>query len=176
MLDILELKNGILSVKDQYAGSFSLGDKQFSDIVAKLHSMQKRINGSYAKFDQAYVAKSSLGRMMFFFRKYFMQLAMNRFGYRRSDYESMTIEQGFYITFSQTILKDLFTLRWKSMVSWDSYSDFERSAIQKTITEISIILTCMLLYTLLGYNPDDKERMKNLKKEIGHNKLQYLHC
>jgi hypothetical protein len=165
LLDILERKNGVLSVKDQYSTAFELGGKQFSDLVAKLHAMQKRINGSYAKFDQAYAAKSSIGRLMFFFRKYFIQLAVNRFSLRRNDYEGMTVEQGFYITFTQTILRDLVTFRFKSMLLWDSYSDSERAGIRKTITELMTIATCMAIYTLLlGYDPDDKERMKKLKK------------
>ncbi len=167
LLDILELnKDGVLSVKAQYEQTFKLGDKQFSDLIAKLHSMQKRINGSYAKFDTAYAAKSSMGRLMFFFRKYFIQLGMNRFGYMRPDYEGMTVEQGFYITFAQTIIKDFFKFRWKFLKNWNNYSDFERAAIAKTVTELGIMLSLFAMYgLLLGYDDDDKDRMKKLKRE-----------
>ncbi len=167
LLDILELnKDGKLSVKAQYQQTFQLGDKQFSDLVGKLHSMQKRINGAYAKFDTAYAAKSSMGRLMFFFRKYFVQLGMNRFGYMRPDYEGMTIEEGFYITFAKTAIKDLLKLRWNIVKNWNNYSDFERAAIAKTLTELGIILTLWALYgLLLGYDDDDKDRMKKLKRE-----------
>ena len=164
LLDIMEKRDGKLSIKKEYEDAFEIGGKQFSDIVAKLHSMQKRINGSYAKFDGAYTAKSSLGRMMFFFRKYFVQLAMNRLGQRRPDFEGMTVEQGFYITFYQSVIQDIIKLRWNFAKNWSNYSDPERAAIAKTLTELSVILTSFLIYgLLLGYDPDDEDRMKKLK-------------
>ena len=167
LLDILELnKDGKLSVKKEHEAVFEIGGKQFSDLIAKLHSMQKRINGSYAKFDQAYAAKSSIGRMMFFFRKYFIQLGMNRLGYRRPDFEGMTVEQGFYITFYQTVLKDLAKFRFNIIKNWNNYSDSERAAIRKTMTDLGVMFTCFMIYSLLlGYDPDDKERLKKLRAE-----------
>ena len=167
LLDILEKgQDGKLTVKAQYQNVFEIGGKQFSDLVAKLHSMQKRINGSYAKFDNAYAAKSSIGRMMFFFRKYLIQLGMNRLGYRRPDFEGMTVEQGFYITFAQTVLKDLAKFRFNIIKNWNNYSDTERAAIAKTLTDMAVIFTCWMIYSmLLGYDPDDKDRLKKLRKQ-----------
>lgn len=166
LLDILELKNGKISVKSQYETSFEIGSKQFSDLVSKLHSMQKRINGSYAKFDSAYASKSSMGRMMYFFRKYFIQLGMNRLGIRRPDFEGMTVEQGFYITFAQTVLKDLARFRLKSALTWQDYSDSERAAIRQTLTDLAVIFVCFAIYNLLlGYDPDDKDRLKKLREK-----------
>lgn len=166
LLDVLELRDGKLSVKAAYETAFELGGKQFSDLVSKLHSMQKRINGSYAKFDQAYAAKSSLGRMMFFFRKYFLQLGMNRLGIRRPDFEGMTVEQGFYITFAQTMLKDLARFRLNVVKNWANYSDSERAAIRKTLTDLAFISICWMIYgLLLGYDPDDKDRLKKLREK-----------
>lgn len=167
MLDILELKaDGQLGIKDQYAGAFEIGGKQFSDLVGKLHSMQKRINGSYAKFDNAYAGKSSLGRMMFFFRKYLIQLGMNRLGQRRPDFEGMTVEQGFYITFAQSILKDLVTFRWNNLKNWENYSPKEMAAARQTLTDLTVMMTCWLIYgMLLGYDPDDPDKMKKLKEK-----------
>ena len=165
LLDIMELKDGTLSIKKQHEAAFEIGSKQFSDLIAKLHSMQKRINGSYAKFDQAYAAKSSMGRMMFFFRKYLVQLGMNRLGQRRPDFEGMTVEQGFYLTFAQTVLKDIALLRWK-MLKWNNYSDTERAAIAKTFTDIGVMFTCWLIYgALLGYDPNDKDRIEKLRSK-----------
>ena len=165
LLDILELKDGKLSVKDQYQDAFEFGSKQFSDIIGRLHSMQKRINGSYAKFDAAYASKSSLGRMMFFFRKYLVQLGMNRLGYRRADYEGMNIEQGFYVTFYQSFVKDMLKFRFNVIKNWGNYSDFERAAIKRTLVDLGVIFTCFAIYgLLLGYDPDDEDKMKKLRE------------
>lgn len=167
VLDMLELnKQGILAVKDQYKDAFELGSREFSDIVAKLHAMQKKINGSYNKFDKAYVEKTSLGRLMFFFRKYLIPLGMNRFGVRRANYEAMSVEEGFYLTFLKSFGKDLAKFRLNIAKNWNNYSDFEKRAIKKTLTDLAAIMSLWAMYSLLfGYDPDDPEAIEKLRKK-----------
>jgi hypothetical protein len=158
--------DGIVVVKDKYKNDFQLGSSQFSDIVAKLHALQKKLNGSYAKFDKAYAEKTSIGRMAYFFRKYFLPLGMARWGQRRTDFESMSVEQGFYLTFLQTAGKDLMHLKLNIVKNWHNYSDQEKRAITKTLTDIGIVLTIILAYSvLLGFDPDDKDRFKKLQEK-----------
>ena len=164
LLDIMELKNGKLSIKDQFKDVFELGSSEFSDVVAKLHAMQKKINGSYAKFDKTYVEKTSLGKMAFFFRKYLIPLGINRLGARRVDYEEMKVTEGFYLTFLKTVGKDLMKLRFKMMLSGENYSDQEKEAIKKTLTDLMFIFMTMALLSLLGWDPNDNENMKKLKE------------
>jgi hypothetical protein len=167
LLDMMEMgKDGIVGMKDQYKGIFELGSQEFSHVVAKLHAMQKKLNGSYNKFDSAYAEKTSLGKMMFFFRKYFITIGMNRWGTMRSNYESMNVEQGFYLTFLQTIGKDLKDLKFNIAKNWHTYSDFEKRAIKKTMADVAIVLGIMLMYSLLfGYDPDDPDRMRKLREK-----------
>ena len=167
LLDMMELnKEGILDIKDQYKSSFQFGSGQFSDIVAKLHALQKKLNGSYNQFDKAYVEKMAIGKMMYFFRKYFLPIGINRWGVRRVNYESMKIEQGFYLTFIQTMGKDLAKFRFNVIANWNNYSPDEKIAIAKTLTDIGIVLGIWLAYSvLLGYDPDDKDRFKKLREK-----------
>jgi hypothetical protein len=167
LLDLFETnKEGIVVVKDQYKNVFQLGSQQFSDIVAKMHAMQKRLNGSYSKFDRSYAEKTSLGRMVFFFRKYFLPIGVNRWGERRADYESMSPEQGFYITFIQSWGKDLAKFNWNNLVNWENYSDFEKRAIKRTLADIAIVLSIIAVTSLLlGWDPDDPDRFKKLKEK-----------
>lgn len=168
LLDIHEMDktDGKLKIKDKYKDVFQIGSQEFSDVVAKLHAMQKKLNGSYAKFDKTYAEKTSIGRMMFFFRKYFIPLGVARWGQRRVDYESMSVEQGFYLTFLQTVGKDLMKFRFNVVKNWNTYSDQEKRAIKKTLADVGIILGCIAAYSLLfGFNPDDKDRMKKLREK-----------
>jgi len=167
VLDIMEMgKDGKVGVKDQYKSMFQLGSQDFSNIIAKLHAMQKKLNGSYNKFDSAYAEKLSLGKMMFFFRKYFIPIGMNRWGVMRTNYESMTPEQGFYLTFFQTVIKDITKFRFNVIKNWNTYDDFEKRAIKKTMADIGIVIGIMLMYSLLfGYDPDDPDRMKKLREK-----------
>lgn len=167
LLDMHQLdSNGKMSIKPEYQNAFQFGSEEFSNIVGKLHAMQKRLNGSYAKFDKAYAEKSSLGRMMFFFRKFVVPLGVARFGTRRTDYESMRPEQGFYLTFIQTVGKDLVKLRFNVIKNWANYSPSERKAIVKTMADIGIVISLFLAYTVLfGYDPDDKDRFKKLREK-----------
>lgn len=167
LLDAHELNaDGKLAIKSKYKDAFKIGSQEFSDLIAKLHYMQKKINGSYAEFDKAYVQKTSLGRMLFFFRRYFLQIGMNRWGIRRPDYEGMSIEQGFYITFYQTFIKDLLRFRFNIAKNWQSYSPQEKRAIAKTLTELGIILAVFAMYSLLfGYDDDDEDRFAKLRRQ-----------
>lgn len=167
LLDMMELnKEGTLAIKDEYSSSFQFGSGQFSDIVAKLHALQKKLNGSYAEFDKSYAEKTSIGKMMYFFRKYFLPIGVNRWGVRRVNYESMNIEQGFYLTFIQTMGKDLANFKFKVIANWSNYSPDEKVAIKKTLTDMGIVLAIWLAYSvLLGYDPDDKDRFKKLKEK-----------
>lgn len=167
LLDIFEMsKDGKLGVKDAYKDTFEVGSSEFSDIVAKLHAMQKKLNGSYAKFDKTYAEKTSIGRMMFFFRKYFIPLGVARWGQRRVDYESMNIEQGFYLTFLQTVGKDLVKFRFNVIKNWNTYSDKEKEAIRKTLVDVGVVLSIIMAYSLLlGFDADDKDRMKKLREK-----------
>jgi hypothetical protein len=167
LLDLFEQdKEGVLVVKDEYKNVFQLGSSEFSNIIGKLHAMQKRLNGSYAKFDRSYAEKTSLGRMAFFFRKYFLPIGVNRWGERRADYESMSPEQGFYITFIQSWGKDLVKFNWNNLVNWENYSDFEKRAIKRTLADIAIVLSIIAVTSLLlGWDPDDPDRFKKLKEK-----------
>ena len=164
LLDILELnKQGKLSIKDKYKNDFEFGNENFNDIIGRLHAMQKKLNGSYAKFDKTYVEKTSIGRLMFFFRKYFVPLGMARWGTRRLDYESASLEQGFYVTFWQTAVKDLLKMRFNVVANWNNYSDFQKTAIKKTLMDLGAVLVATLGLSLLGWDPDDKDNAKKLK-------------
>jgi hypothetical protein len=167
LLDMFEKKpDGIVGIKDEFKDVFQLGSQQFSDIVAKLHAMQKKLNGSYSKIDKAYAEKSSIGRMMYYMKKWFLPIGVNRWGQMRTNYESMTPEQGFYITFWQTVGKDLTNFRFNVMKNWDTYDDFEKRAIKKTLADVGLVLTIIALYTLLfGYDPDDPDRFKKLREK-----------
>jgi len=166
LLDMFEKdKTGKLVVKNEYKDVFQLGSKEFSEIVAKLHSMQKRLNGSYNKFDRTYIEKTSIGRMTMFFRKHIIPLGVNRWGMRRENFESMTAEEGFYLTFCRSIGKDLIKFRLNNVVNWQNYSDAEKRAIKRTLTDVGIVLSCLAAYTLIGgYNDNDKDKMKKLRR------------
>lgn len=176
LLDVFEMKDGKLLVKPQFDKTFDINSQQFSDVVAKLHSMQKRINGSYAGFDRSYVEKTSFGRLIFFFRKYVIPLALNRLSIMRVNYEGMQVEEGFYITFLKTIVSDLKQYQFNIIKNWHTYSDFEKRAIKKTLTEAGALLTMIAILSLvLGWDEDDKDRFKKLKeKGWGHQALLYV--
>ena len=176
LLDVFEMKDGKLVVKTQFEKTFDINSQQFSDVVAKLHSMQKRINGSYAGFDRSYVEKTSFGRLVFFFRKYVIPLALNRLSTMRVNYEGMQVEEGFYVTFIKAIVSDLKQYQFNIVKNWNNYSDFEKRAIKKTLTEVGALITMIaILSLLLGWDEDDKDRFKKLKeKGWGHQALVYV--
>lgn len=166
LLDAHEMKDGKLSIKDEYKEYYEIGSKPFNNLVAKMHALHKKLNGSYAKFDKTMAEKTSLGRLAFFFRKHVIPLGMNRFGKLRENMESESLEEGFYRTFFNTLIGDLKNMRFNIIKNWSTYSPHEKRAMKKTLTEIGVILSMFLVYAVLfGFDSDDEERFNKLKEQ-----------
>lgn len=123
----------------------------------QVHGLLKDLNGNYNKFDRPLVEKYSIGRLMFFMRKFLVPMAARRFEGRRLDMEMGAVQEGYYVTFARTLLVDLVKYKGDLISRWGDMTDEEKQAARRTITELGIILTLALLISLLGgYDKDRK--------------------
>lgn len=61
-----------------------------------IYSEMRRAQGNYAKRDQTAFEEKTLGKMMFFFRKYLIPQFLNRFGYLRPNWEGSDVAMGYW--------------------------------------------------------------------------------
>ena len=157
---IPKLKEGVQFTKEQERAYMN-----------KIHAINKKLNGSYAKMDQSFVENYSIGRLLFFMKKFFLPLWADRYFKVRGDWELGDVREGHYRAFLDTVLKDLYRLKgnipeivakMNKSPEEGGYTDLQKQAIKKTLTEVAIIAAMFLALAMLGY--DDGEDDSDAKK------------
>ena len=137
----------------------------------RLHALNKRMHGVYNEFDKGTAQRYSLGRLAVMYRKHLVPGYTRRFKKASMDEELGTVTEGYYRTFWNTFLKDLFDFKSSVIKNWSTYSTFEKAQIQRTIAELTIILTATALVAILKNMADDDD--DELKKNYAYNFVLY---
>lgn len=158
IIDAFELdSNGKLQLKSGVNFSES---KLFTE-KEKIRQAIREAQGNYAEEDKAEIERYVLGRLLFFFRKYFIPLAMDAWGTNRFNGSSGERE-GYYITMAKTI--KLMTQGLKDKVNnWDLVSYEEKRATLKGMLFLASTFVFMALIKALDPD-DDKEKWKKTRK------------
>lgn len=131
------------------------------DIQARLHGINKYMNGVYNDFDKATIQKQSVGRLALMYRKHVAPGYKRRFKRASMDHEIGTPTEGYYRTFADVLLSDLKQYKLNIIKNWSTYTPFQKSQIRKVLAEVGLILafaTLGFILTNILVNPDDDER------------------
>ena len=131
------------------------------DIQARLHGINKYMNGVYNDFDKATIQKQSVGRLALMYRKHVAPGYKRRFKRASMDHEIGTPTEGYYRTFADVLLSDLKQYKYNIIKNWSTYTPYQKSQIRKVLTEVGLILALATLGFILSnilVNPDDDER------------------
>lgn len=154
LMDAYELDaNGDLQLKE----GVEFETQQENDFTGKVHGLLKGLNGNYNKFDRPLIEKYSIGRLISFMRKYLVPMATRRFGGTRLNMELGEINEGYYLTFARTMVKDLRDYRGNILARWDDLSEKEKQSVRRTIMDIGLISIFAILITLLGGYDEDRD-------------------
>jgi len=144
------------------------------DIQARLHGINKYLNGVYNDFDSATIAKHSAGRLGLMYRKHVAPGYKRRIKRASMDHEIGTPTEGYYRTFADTMLLDLRQYKFNIIKNWSTYSPFQKSQIRKTLAEFGLIFglaTLGFILTQILVDPDDDN--DPLKESYMYNFLLY---
>lgn len=149
--------------------------EKFKAFKNKLQGTSRRLFGAYDRFGQPEGNKFMAYRMFFFMRKWFTPMLTNRWGIdsktasfsqggERYDWALGRYTKGYYINAFQTLVRLL-----KSKGQEMSYmTDQEKADLKRTMAEgMLIILTALVASMLLGFDPDDDDKWKKIKKRSG---------
>jgi LysM repeat protein len=161
----LQLEDGqeIIIAKSEYF-------KQFKN---RMQGVSRRLFGVYDKFGQPEGNKLLLWRMFFFMRKWFTSMFVNRFGMdtsrdnfgaARYDWALGKTTKGYYVSSFQTLYSAIKTKGQKFGYMTDQEkADFRRFGVEG----MNIILMSILASVLLGWDDDDEDKYKKLKRRSG---------
>jgi hypothetical protein len=145
------------------------------DIQARLHGINKYMNGVYNDFDKGTMQKYSAGRLAVMYRKHVAPGYKRRFKRASMDQEIGTPTEGYYRTFADTLLTDLKQYKYNVIKNWSTYTPFQKSQIRKVLAELGLILglaTLGFILTQVLVNPDDDEK-DPLQENYFYNFLLY---
>jgi hypothetical protein len=141
-------------------------EKKRKDFQNELHALNKRMQGIYNEFDKATVQRYALGRLALLYRKYFVPAMKRRWKKNTFDEELGSATEGYYITFFQTLMKDIVRYKGNIMEAWSTYTPFQKAQIRRTAAEITILMSMIALITILAFmvgsgDDEDKELKAN---------------
>ena len=74
------------------------------------------------------------------------------------DYELGSATEGFYVTFYNTMIRDLRDYQFNIIKNWKTYTPFEKAQIRRVLAELGIVLALTaLIYILKSVIPDDDD-------------------
>ena len=129
------------------------------DLQNRIHAISKKLHGVYNEFDKGTAQRYSVGRLVLMYRKHLVPGYKRRWGRLQADQELGGAVEGYYMTFYQTMGKDLLKMKLNVMKNWATYSPFEKAQIKRTLAEAAIILgtTTMILIMTKMFGDDDDE-------------------
>lgn len=146
-------EHGDIKLKD----GVEFTDEQRDAFTSRVHGVLRGLNGDYAKFGRPLIEKYTLGRLMFFMRKFLVPLVSRRFASPRLNLETETIQQGYYVSFVKSLYKDIVRYRGNVISHWGDMSDEEKQSVKRTAVDIGLILMFAVLISMLGGYDDDKD-------------------
>jgi hypothetical protein len=92
------------------------------------------------------------------YRKYLAPAYKRRFKKLGMDYELGSATEGFYVTFYNTMIRDLRDYQFNIIKNWKTYTPFEKAQIRRVLAELGIVLALTaLIYILKSVIPDDDD-------------------
>lgn len=159
-VDAFELgKDGVIRTKEGIDPEYAPGGKKFNDFKLKLHEINQRLQGNYAKADRTEIERYSTGRLVVFLRKYLVPAFVNRYAPSRINVGLSGVSKGYYRSFFDIGL-NLFKT---GKLNWSSYTDQERRGFMKAASEFGLSLAFLVLIRMMGFDPDDDDKFDKIK-------------
>jgi hypothetical protein len=149
---------------DEMASKFGWSVEDDKAFRNRLHAVVKNLQGVYNSFDKAMLSRRWYGKLALMFRKYLFKAMQSRWGEKYVDYELGTDDGGYWREFMSKFYKDVKEYKWgaiQRMWTKDGYDEFQKSAINKSLYEFSVILATFVLIGLIGSGDEDDKWLDN---------------
>ena len=162
-IDAWEVVDGQIQLKAGIDPKYGVGGSEFQTFRSQIQEVNNNLNGAFSQFDAPLVGRYMAYRMIAFMRRYFPSMAANRFGSERLNAARGEMTRGYYLdaiqAFGKMLLSGGMHLQWMS--------PNEKRAFLRVFAEVGNILIINFLLSLLGWDPDDKERYEKMRAKSG---------
>lgn len=149
-------EKGFLKLKDNIQWS----KEDDLDFTTRWHAINKRLNGNYSSFDKATMQRRWYGKLALIYRKFIYTSIRSRFTKEYMDYELGSNDFGYQRKFFGKLASDIKQYKFDiAKYKKSNWSDDERYAAAKTITELSTFaaVTVLTLALAAGSYGDKKD-------------------
>lgn len=178
LLDAYELdENGKIKLRDNISKEWDFNGSKFKALKERIEYHNIRVHGNYSKnIDKPEIETYTTFNTMMMMKRFFVSMFLNRFA--ASDLQltkyglkskarfntRVGLEHGYYIKtlnlFAEELESKLQTGEWQSL------SPEDKIALTKTTLDIGIlVLAWALMRFMFGFDPDDEDKYKKLKKK-----------
>lgn len=154
---IYEVKDGKFQKKD----GVEFTDQQEDVFRGKFQSMARKLQGAYRQTEISSIETNWAGKGALFLRRFFVAMAVNRFGGERWNTQEQEVQMGYQRETFHNLVKMFKNYQNLGLKHWDRMSDKEKVSFYKTILEYGILFTMIGLLMLAGGDDKKKELKKN---------------
>lgn len=178
LLNAYELdENGKIKLKDNISKEWDFNGSKFKALKERIEYHNIRVHGNYSKnIDKPEIETYTTFNTMMMMKRFFVSMFLNRFAasdLQRTKYglkskarfnTRVGLEHGYYMKtlnlFAEELESKLQTGEWQSL------SPEDKIALTKTTLDIGIlVLAWALMRFMFGFDPDDEDKYKKLKKK-----------
>jgi hypothetical protein len=148
-----------------------------ANFIDTLHAVNKHNHGVYNDFDRLYAQDNALFRLFLQFRKYIVPTFRSRYagifsGEYRIDFESGTIERGFYREFGEYIYNSMrnFESLPAMIASFKSLDPIQQEGVKRTMMDLIGFFGFMVMAALFkpGDDDDDESVISNIRWHVAY--------
>lgn len=142
-------------------------EQQVMMLRNKVYSQILRSQGNYADWTSTHASSTQFGVMMEYFKKYFVHMALRRFGKHQEDYEGMKYAAGWYRVMYDMFKQYGFKEGIKAMIPGANRSEvneYYRTGSMQASRELLVALVMTAMYSYLrglAYSDEDDETELN---------------
>ena len=142
-------------------------EQQVKMLRNKVYSQILKSQGNYADWTSTHISSTQFGVMMEYFKKYFVHMALRRFGKHQEDFEGMKYAAGWYRILFDMFRRYGFKEGVKAMIPGANKSEvneYYRTGSMQAAREMLTGMVMMMLYGYLrglAYSDDDDDKELN---------------
>ena len=162
-IDAWEIRNGQIELKEGIDKEWAQGGKKFNEFKNRSHELNNRLVGTYAKIDQPEVMRYALGRAVFFLKRFFFSMFMNRFATTRTSNALGTVSTGYY---TSTLFAAAKLLRTRSI---GAITSEEKTNAKKFVADaaLQMFMSFLLVNLFKWYGAEDPDKYDRMKERSG---------
>ena len=153
----LKLKD---NYKDTEGNTYQLDNKTVMKVTRKMAGINMSIHGIYNEQDKNLIQKTSIGRLIYMFRKWIPKSIDKRFANMKYNYDVADWTEGYYQTFFKfmyNLIKEHNGMKLEIGTRWKQLDERQKANVKRALTETTQFFALVLANNYMWLDDDKKD-------------------